>query len=487
MNQSLEGILIIGSFLLFVSVLISKLSAKTGIPTLLLFLGIGMLAGSDGIGGIVFENYKMAQAIGTITIMFILFFGGFDTDIRHVKHLILSSAVLSTLGVFITSLTIGYFIHVITKFSFVEGILVGAIISSTDAAAVFATLRAKKINLKNNLAAILELESGSNDVVSYFVMIVCINIITKQGDMTLGNAIIMFFREMLLGGIIGLVLGKSLVFVINRANLVHESLYPGLPLSAILFGYSVTTYFHGSGFLCVYIAGLVMGSSNILHKESLKKFYEAITWLLEIVVFLILGLLAFPKHFAPVLLMGIGIALLLMFVARPLGVFLSLVFFKKIDFKQKIFVSWGGLRGAAPIIFAIYPFLYGLENADKIFHIVFFIVIASVLLQGTTLDKVAKWLKLEAEQVVPTDITYSEEEESKSDLIELSISQDSEVIGMKIVELGLPKGVMIVTIQRSESYIYPSGSTILEPRDKLLIALNKDEDIASVKNCLKVE
>jgi cell volume regulation protein A len=486
MNQTLEGVLIVSSFLLFISVLISKVSAKTGIPTLLLFLGIGMLAGSDGVGGIVFENYKMAQAVGTITIMLILFFGGFDTDIRHIKHLIFSSTVLSTLGVLVTSVSIGYFIHLITDFSFVEGLLVGAIISSTDAAAVFATLRAKKISLKNNLAAILELESGSNDVVSYFIMILCIGIINKQENLTLPYAVFMFLREMILGGIIGFLLGKGLVFVINRANLVHESLYPGLPLSAIIFGYSVTTYFHGSGFLCVYIAAIVMGSSNLLHKESLKKFYEAITWMLEIVVFLILGLLVFPKHLVPVSFMAITIALVLMFVARPLGVFISLSFFKKIDFKQKIFVSWGGLRGAAPIIFAIYPFLYGLENADKIFHIVFFIVITSVILQGTTLSKLAKWLHLEATETLPTDVSHIETEE-KSELVELSISVESEVIGMKIVELGLPKGVIIVTIQRDESYLTPRGDTVLEARDKLLIALHKREDLIEVKNCLRIE
>lgn len=486
MTHTLEGVLILSSFLLFISVLTSKISAKTGIPTLLLFLGIGMLAGSDGVGGIEFENYQIAQMFGTITITFILFFGGLDTDIRHVKHLIWSSVMLSTLGILVTSVTIGCFISIVTDFSFIEGLLVGAIISSTDAAAVFATLRSRKISLKNNLSAILELESGSNDVVSYFIMMLCIGILTQQENLTFSSAVIMFFREMIVGGLIGVILGKSLVFVINKANLVHESLYPGLPLSAIIFGYFITTYLHGSGFLCIYVAGLIMGSSNLLHKESLKKFYEAITWLLEIVMFLILGLLVFPKHLISISLIGVIIALVLMFFARPLGVFVSLIFFKNIDFKQKIFLSWGGLRGAAPIIFAIYPFLRGLENADKIFHIVFFIVITSVLLQGTTLTKVVKWLRLEAENPSIEDVSDTENEEM-SELVELTISPESEVIGLKIVEIGLPKGVVIVTIQRDELYITPRGSTVLEARDKLLIALHRKEDFAGVKSSLKIE
>ena len=486
MDFSVESILIIGSFLLFVSILASKISTKIGVPTLLIFLAIGMLAGSEGIGGINFPYPQVAKVLGAITITLILFFGGLDTDFSHIRPVIWKGVLLSSIGVLVTAFTIGYFIYWVTDLNLIESLLMGSIVSSTDAAAVFSILRSKNIHLKNNLGPMLELESGSNDVMAYFLMSLFISILTQSEEVSLMAALFMFLREMVLGGIIGLLVGKAMILVVNKAQLAYESLYPGLTLSMILFTYSATNSVHGSGFLAVYIAAIMLGSQNFLHKKSLIRFYDGITWLMQVVMFVILGLLVFPKRLIPIAGVGILISIVVMFVARPLGVFLSLAFFKDMNRNHKALISWVGLRGAVPIVFATYPWLAGVENSDTIFHLVFFVVITSVLLQGTTLYPVAKWLGLEAPIPKKKAFAISLSEDVKSELTEIVVPKSSEAAGKKIVELNLPKNSLIVLIYRKRNYITPRGDTIIEAGDKLMIMADNKREIKAVKACLQV-
>ncbi len=487
MNFTVESILIIGSFLLFVSILASKISTKLGIPTLLIFLAVGMLAGSDGIGGISFHNAALAKTVGAVTLTLILFSGGLDTAYDHIRPIIWHGVLLSTVGVLATAFSIGYFIYFITDFTLVESLLVGSIISSTDAAAVFSILRSRNIHLKHHLAPTLELESGSNDVMAYFLMIFFMGVLSSGGELEISAALPMFFKEMIIGGIAGFLVGKTMLFVVNKAQLTNEALYPGLTLSMILFTYSATNYIHGSGFLAVYIAALMLGSQDFLHKNSLLRFYDGITWLMQVAMFIVLGLLVFPKQLVPISGVGILISLVLMFVARPLGVFLSLAFFKKVGRSQKLFISWVGLRGAVPIVFATYPMLEGLDKTGKIFHIVFFIVLTSILFQGTSLHALAKWLKLiETKVSAKKARAISLSEDVKSELLELEVPEDAEAAGKQIVELGLPKSSLIVLISRDKSYLTPRGDTVIEAGDKLMVMMDDKQSIKETKACLGI-
>lgn len=291
---------------------------------------------------------------------------------------------------------------------------------------------------------------------------------------------------MLIGGIVGVLVGKAMELVVNKAQLAYESLYPGLTLSMILFTYSATNFIHGSGFLAVYIAALMLGRQNFLHKKSLIRFYDGVTWLMQVVMFIVLGLLVFPKRLIPIAGSGILISLALMFIARPLGVFLSLAFVKKVDNKQKLFISWVGLRGAVPIVFATYPLLEGIEKSDTIFHIVFFIVLTSILFQGTTLHRLAKWLQLEAKAPKKRGQAIHLSEDVKSELLELEVTQNATAAGKKIVELGFPKGSLIVLINRNDQYVTPRGDTVIEAGDRLMVMTDDQQAVKAMKACLGI-
>lgn len=485
MNFTVEGILIVGSFLLFVSILASKLSSKLGIPTLLIFLIIGMLAGADGLGGIQFESAYIAKVLGTITLTLILFSGGLDTDFEHIRPIIWNGVLLSTAGVLITAIGIGYFIYWVTDFTLVEGMLVGAIVSSTDAAAVFSILRSKNLHLKANLGPTLELESGSNDAMAYFLMIFFTKLLTSNQDISIWSAIPRFFQEMCIGGLVGVIVGKGMVFVVNRIQLAYESLYPGITLAMILFAYSATNFIHGNGFLAVYIAGIILGSQNFIHKNSLIRFYDGISWLMQVVMFISLGLLVSPHKLIPIAGIGLLISAALIFLARPISVFISLAF-TKVTLNQKVFISWVGLRGAVPIVFATHPLLECVSKSDKIFHIVFFIVLTSVLLQGTTLYPLAKWLGLEETAPHKHIRSINLADDVKSELIELTVPAGSSVDGRKIVEIHFPKNALIVLINRDKRYLTPRGDTELKVGDKLMVMAEDKNDINEVEACIGI-
>ncbi len=389
--HSIEFTLLVTSIFLFLSILASKISMRLGIPALLLFLLIGMLAGSDGLGKIYFDDTKLAQDLGILALTYILFAGGFDTKWKEFKSVSLKGLSLSTIGIFLTTFLIGLFANIVLNFSWLEGFLLGAIISSTDAAAVFAVLRGRNIKLKEGLRPLIEIESGCNDPMAVFLTIALVNLITKQNNSQL---ILLFFKQFIIGAALGYGIGEITVLVLKNIKLEYEGLYPVLSLSFVAFTYGITTLLGGSGFLSVYLLGLILGKYEFENKTDLMQFHDGVAWLMQIIMFLTLGLLVFPSHLPQIALVGFLISIFLVFIARPLSIILSLAM-SKMSFREKMFISWAGLRGAVPIILATFPKIAGIEKAEVIFNLVFFVVIVSVLLQGTTIPLVSKLLKVE--------------------------------------------------------------------------------------------
>ena len=481
MTFSTENILLLGSILLFVSIAASKTSTKLGVPTLILFLIVGMLAGSDGPGRIYFNDPEIAQFLGVVALTFILFSGGLDTKWESVKPVLRSGIALSTIGVLITALTVGVFSSYLLNIKLMEGLLLGAIVSSTDAAAVFSILRTKRIGLKGTLRPLLEFESGSNDPMGYFLTISFIYLLTDQ-DASLLSLIPRFFKGMILGALCGYVMGRAMTWTLNKIKLDFEGLYPVLTLSLVFFTFSFTDRIGGNGFLAVYISAIILGNSNFLHKKSLIKFYDGQAWLMQIVMFLALGLLVYPTHIVPIIPQGILISLVLIFLARPLAVFISLSFSTGLNVRKKLFISWVGLRGAVPIVFATYPLLAKVEYADLIFNLVFFMSVSSVMLQGTLLGQVAKWLHVDVPEKLkrkfPLDIEL--QEDFKSELIELDIPASSPSVHKSVLQLALPKTALIVLIHREGKYLTANGDTILEGGDHLLIMADNKTTVDKV-------
>lgn len=484
--MSFELILIVAAGLLLVSVLISKISDRSGIPALLLFLGIGMLAGSDGLGGIHFDDPALAQFIGIVALNLILFAGGLDTDWKDVRPVLKHGVALSTLGVLITALIVGIAAQYLLGFTLYQGLLLGAIVSSTDAAAVFSILRSKSLGLKGKLRPLLELESGSNDPMAVFLTIGMIQLLT-QPSAQIADLFGSFALQMSVGVLCGVLFGRLLVFIANRIQLGFDGLYPVLTLSIVFLTYGVTTTLHGNGFLAVYLAGIAAGHQDFVHRRSLIRFHDGIAWLMQIAMFLTLGLLVFPTEIPPIITTGLLIAACLIFVARPVSVFLTLLP-TNWTFKEKAFVSWVGLRGAVPIILATYPLLARLPQADAIFNIVFFIVLTSAMIQGASIPYVAKWLGVDAPVVQKPiyPIEFTPVSGFKSELKELTIPAGSIADGKPIVELYLPQEFLIILIARENEFILPSGGITLRAGDTLIVLADK-ETFAQVENQLNAK
>jgi len=484
MNLTIENILLVGSMLLFISIVAGKTSYKFGVPTLILFLAVGMLAGSEGIIGINFDNPKIAQFIGVVSLNFILFSGGLDTNWKTVKPILREGIALSTLGVLFTALSIGLFVWLITDFTFYESMLLGSIVSSTDAAAVFSILRSKSLALRTNLRPTLELESGSNDPMAYVLTIAFLTLVINQ-DLSIVSMIPMFFKQMILGGIAGFAFGKVSHFIINNIKLDFEGLYPVLVIALMFITFSATDFVGGNGFLAIYICAVYLGNQHLIHKKTIFKMYDGMAWLVEIVLFLTLGLLVFPSQITPYVGIGVLISLFLIFVARPIGVFLSLIFFK-MKMRRRVYISWVGLRGAVPIVFATYPLLAGIDKANMIFNIVFFISVTSVLIQGTTLSLVAKWLNVampEKSKLI-TEIDKLILDLPKSSLQEIEIMPFYHAVNKRIVDLNFPRSAFIVMIKRDKEFIRPGGSTKILSNDILVVLADSMEDFDSIKKCL---
>jgi len=483
-NLTIENILLVGSLLLFVSIIVGKTSYKFGVPTLLLFLAIGMLAGSDGIGGIRFDDPAVAQFIGIVSLNFILFSGGLDTNWTAVKPILREGVVLSTLGVLLTAVSLGTFVWFLTDFTIYESMLLGSIVSSTDAAAVFSILRAKSLALKTNLRSTLELESGSNDPMAYVLTIAFLTLVINQ-DQGIFSIIPMLLQQMILGGVAGFAFGRLSKIIINKIKLDFEGLYPVLVIALMFITFSATNFVGGNGFLAIYICAVYLGNQDLIHKKTILKMYDGLAWLMQIVLFLTLGLLVFPIQIFPLVGIGLLISLFLIAVARPVGVFLSLIFFK-MKLRRRFYISWVGLRGAVPIVFATYPLLAGIDKANMIFNLVFFISVTSVLIQGTTLTVVARWLHVALpEKVKPiSEIEKFIAEIPKSTLREFEILPDYFAVNKRIIDLNFPKTAFIVMIKRNNEYIRPGGSTVVQVHDTLMILADKNEEFSKVDNCL---
>ncbi|BDD04217.1 potassium/proton antiporter [Aureibacter tunicatorum] len=392
MEYNLTEILFVSSLLLLISILISKPSTNYGIPSLLVFLGIGMLFGNGGKYDFYFNAPKFSEALGGVALSFILFSGGLETRWTYIKNILPEGISLATIGVFLSVFIAGSLIHITTHFTFIESLLIGSIISSTDSAAVFSIMKTGKFRLKENITKTLELESGCNDPMAYFLTISFSKMIMNGSN----NFLILFptfLIQMSMGFIIGILFGKLSLYILKNINLANKGLYPVLMISLVTLAFSSANFVQGSGFLAVYIMGIIIGNGDFSEKYDIIHFFQGVSWFMQITMFLVLGLQVFPNQMLPFLGKGLLIAGISLFIARPLSVF-SVYALSKASWRKKTFISWVGLKGATPIVFAIYPAILGLKNADDIFNIVFFVVLASVLIQGSTINLLANKLKL---------------------------------------------------------------------------------------------
>lgn len=464
----------VGAVLLLLGVLAGKFSGRFGVPALLLFLVIGMLAGSDGPGAIDFTNAPLAATVGSIALAFILFSGGLDTRWRTVQPVLWPGIILATAGALITALVAALAAIIIFDFPPIFGLLTGAIISSTDAAAVFSVLRSRGVALRGRVRPLLELESATNDPMAVFLTIGLSELIlSPEADGF--SLLFLFVRQMALGALFGIALAQGAVWLLNKIKLEYEGLYPVLTLAIVLLIFSATSAVDGSGFLAVYLAGLTMSRHRLIHKRSLSRFHDGVGWLMQIAMFLVLGLLVFPSQLPEVAVPSLGLAVVLMLIARPVAVWLSLAF-TAFTWREKAFVAWVGLRGAVPIVLATFPLAAGVPLAPEIFNVVFFVVFLSVALQGTTFARVGRWLEVadtgEDEGDRPERVTGGDANRS---ITEVQIPSNSWVDGRRVVELDLPTGMWLALIARGDEFLVPQGPTILKAGDRLTILASPGE------------
>ena len=469
-----ENIFFLGAVLIFVSIIISKWGYRFGVPTLLLFLFTGMLFGSDGLG-LEFHSHEDAQLIGMLSLSVILFSGGMDTKRRDIEPVVTQGLVLSTLGVLITTVITGLLIFYLSEWTRLDiglslplSMLLAATVSSTDSASVFNLLRSQHIGLKHNLRPLLELESGSNDPMAYVLTVALVDMIVQAGEFSGMELATKIVGQLAVGGLLGYLGGRALVWIVNRINLPNPSLYPVLMLCSILIIFTFTDMFQGNGYLAVYVAGVVAGNSRLSYRRETNTFMQGITWLLQILMFLTLGLLVNPGEMIHVLLVAVAIGLFMMFVARPVSVFLCLQPFR-IPMRAKFFLSWVGLRGAVPIIFATYPVIAGIEDADFLFNVVFVITLLSLSLQGTTITAAAHWLGLATDEPkTGNDFGIELPDELESKLSEMTLTEESLADGDRLQDMHFPAGTLVMMVKRGNSFIVPNGQLELRKGDILL-------------------
>ena len=479
-----ENILLIGAVLIFSSILISKTGYRFGIPTLLLFLLVGMGFGSDGLG-LQFNSASEAQFIGMIALSIILFTGGMDTKIRDIRPVMAQGILLSTVGVLITTLLTGGFIYFLSIYTSTQiamplltCLLLAATMSSTDSASVFNLLRSQKMNLKENLRPMLELESGSNDPMAYMLTIALIQVITSGSDLHIGvigqNLLIQFF----FGGVIGFAMGQFAIWLINKIELSNSSLYPILLLSLVFITFTVTDLLKGNGYLAVYITGVVVGNARLAYRKEINTFMNGLTWLFQIVMFLSLGLLVNPHEMLEVAPVALLIGLFMIVVARPISVFACLLPFRKMTNHARWFVAWVGLRGAVPIIFATYPVVAEIPGSNQIFNIVFFITLLSLIFQGMTIASGARVLHLDLpEEKEGNEFGVELPDEIDSQLMDQTLTAEMLENGNRLVDMDIPRGTLVMLVKRGNEFIIPNGQVELQVGDKLLyISENRKED-----------
>lgn len=458
--------LILASLVVLICIFSSKVLYRFGVPSLLIFLVLGMIFGSEGIVGIQFDNYKVAEEIGACGLIFIMFYGGFCTNWKMAKPVFTKAVLMSTVGVVITAGLTGLFCVGVLKLSLLEGLLIGAVVASTDAASVFSILRSQKLNLKGGLASILEIESGSNDPFAYMLTVTILSFMAGGGEQSI---IQLLLSQVIIGLLVGVVLAKASAWILKNITFEIEGLYPVFVMAIALLSYSLSSLLGGNGYLSVYIAGIILGNSKIQNKKSLVRFFDGISWLMQIMLFFILGLLSFPSQLHLVLVPGILISVFLIFIARPIATFSILSFFK-VPIKHQLFLSWVGLRGAASIVFAILAVNNEAIIQIDIFHIVFFIALFSVALQGTLIAPIAKKLDLVDNESVVLKTFNDYKEEMNTKLVELEVTDESSCANKTIMDANIPDEILVVMIKRNGNIIHPKGATMIKEGDILVLS-----------------
>ena len=479
-----ENIILIGALLLLVSVFAGKVAYRFGAPALLLFLGVGMLFWLRLIS---FNSAPVAQFVGMVALCIILFSGGMDTRYRAIRPVIGPGVVLATVGVALTALIVAGFVYVVApwcnaEMSFLLALLFAATMSSTDSASVFSILRSRRQGLSENLKPLLELESGSNDPMAYILTILLVGLLTPGESMGFGTSLLLFVVGMTLGVVAGYAFGRLAVWTINRINIENQSLYAVLLLAFVFLTFSVTDLIRGNGYLAVYVAGLVVGNYPIVHKKTLGTFFDGFTWLFQVILFVTLGLLVnIDELLQPeVLLLGGLTGLFMILVARPAAVFLSLLPFRKFTTRARLYVSWVGLRGAVPIIFATYPVVAGVEDSSLLFNIVFFVTLLSLVVQGTTVSLMAEWLGLaypERERIFNDEVMNRMLDDATT---ELTVTEAMLESGHHLRDIVLPAATLVVMVARDGTFFVPKGNSVLRVGDKLLVVTENKSEVKSV-------
>lgn len=463
------NVMIICGLVLLMCITSTKILYRFGVPILLVFIVFGMLFGPDGLVGIEFNDYQLASKISTVALIFIMFYGGFGTNWDMARPVAIQSVFLSTLGVIFTAGLTGLFCFFVFKTTLLEGLLIGSIVGSTDAASVFAILRSQKLNLRGSIASMLELESGSNDPCAYMLTVIILGLMSGNGY---SNILPMVLNQVIVGVVISVVLAKLSVFLLRHAKFEIEGFYPIFITAIAVLSYSLSEYFSGNGYLSVYITGIIIGNSKIPHKKSIFQFFDGISWIMQIMLFFLLGLIAFPSKIPSVMIKGISISIFMIFVARPVAIF-SILYWFKVPLKEKVFISWVGIRGAASIVFAIFAGTYGVTINNDIFHIIFFIALFSVAVQGTIIPRMAKRLDLidNEESVLRTFNDYKEDKSTR--LIEFTIDEHNAIANKTIMDANIPEDILVVMIKRDGDVFVPNGSTEILPKDILVLSGNK--------------
>lgn len=455
--------------ILLICITSSKVLYRFGVPLLLIFIFLGMIF---GVMVIDFSDFQLTGKIASIALVFIMFYGGFGTNWSMARPKAAPSILMSTLGTIITFFITGVFVYLIFKISFLESLLIGAVVSSTDAASVFAILRSQKLNLEGSLASLLEVESGSNDPVACMLTLI---ILTLMGGGTVMNLIPLVISQIVIGVMIGTLIAMASIYLIRHANFEIESFYIIFIIAMAIISYSLSEWMGGNGYLSVYISGIIIGNSKIPHKKTLVHFLDGVSWIMQIILFFILGLLANPLELPKVIGKSVVISLGIIFIARPISVFLVL---KKFDFntKEKLFIAWVGLRGAASIVFAIFALNYGISINNDIYHIIFFIALISVGVQGTLIPIIAKRLELldNNRPVLKTFNDYVEERNTK--VMEVKIEGSCRLINKSIMDANIPEEILIAMIKREGEIIIPKGASIIKEGDILVVVGNCLED-----------
>lgn len=471
---AIDRLILLAAILILFGILSSKLSARLGLPVLVLFLLTGMLAGESGIGGIAFDSPQAAHALGTLALAMILFDGGLQTPVSSIKMVWRPASLLATLGVLVTALVTGVAAAYILDLPLLEGLLLGAIVGSTDAAAVFSLLRNAGIHINKRLKSTLEIESASNDPMAIFLTVGLLEVLVN--DMPFGLGLLqLFVMQMGLGAVVGLLVGWVSVRVINRIQLVASGLYPVMVASCGLLAFGIAANLGGSGFLAVFLAGVVLGNSRFVFQRGTFLFHDGLAWLSQITMFVVLGLLVYPESLLEVWWQGLLIAAVLILVARPLAVVPMLRLFR-FSRNEIALVSWVGLRGSVPIILAIFPLMFGLPNAELIFNVVFFVVLISATLQGSTLPLVARRLGLtEPPPAAPAaTLEITAVGDIDADIVEYTLGEHPRADGRLLSQMALPDDTVVAMITRGTTVIPPRGSTRLQQGDHLFVVLKPE-------------